>query len=99
MEQNFQTSFIPKRPMIKERGAASGPISLFSIISIFILFAMIIGTGALYFYNGVLAKNIVKMENDLNLATDRFEPSKIIQLQTLDKRLKASNEILSSHIA
>jgi hypothetical protein len=99
MEQNFQTSFIPKKPMIEERATASQPVSLSTIISIFIFFTMLITTGGLYFYNEILNKNIIQMENDLNLAKNRFEPSKIIQLQVLDKRLKASSEILSKHIA
>ena len=99
MEQNFQTSFIPKKPMIEERAVASRPISLFTVISIFLFFTVIIATGGLYFYNVILTKNIAQMENDLNLAKNRFEPSKIVQLQVLDKRLRASNEILSKHIA
>ena len=99
MEQNFQTSFIPKKPMIEERASASRPVGFLTIISIFIFFTVVITTGGLYFYKGVLAKNITKMENDLNLAKNRFEPSKIVQLQILDKRLKASNEILSKHIS
>ena len=99
MEQNFQTSFIPKKPMIEERTIASRPISFLTVVSVVIFFTVIIATGALYFYDKVLAKNITKMENDLNLAKNRFEPSKIIQLQVLDKRLRASSEILSKHIA
>jgi len=99
MDQNFQTSFIPKKPMIEQRAIASRPISLFTVIAIFFFFAVILGTGALYFYNGILAKNITQMENDLTLAKNRFEPSKIVQLQVLDKRLNASSEILSKHIA
>ena len=99
MEQNFQTSFIPKKPMIPERVVASQPISLLTIISVFIFFTVIIASGALYFYDGILKKNITQMENDLNLAQNRFEPSKIVQLQVLDKRLIASSEILSNHVA
>lgn len=99
MEQNFQTSFIPKKPMIEERAVASRPISLFTIIAVFAFFTVILATGGLYFYNGILTKNITQMENDLNLAKGRFEPSKIVQLQVLDKRLNASNEILSKHIS
>ena len=99
MKQNFQTSFIPKKPMIEERTVASRPISFLTVVSVVIFFTVIIATGALYFYDKVLAKNITKMENDLNLAKNRFEPSKIIQLQVLDKRLRASSEILSKHIA
>ena len=39
------------------------------------------------------------MEDTLSLAKNRFEPSKITELQILDKRLNASSEILSKHIA
>ncbi len=99
MEQNFQTSFIPKKPIIPERVVSSRPTSLLTVISVFIFFTVIIATGALYFYDGILKKNIVQMENDLNLAKDRFEPSEIVQLQVLDKRLNASSEILANHVA
>lgn len=99
MEQNFQTSFIPKKPMIEQRATAVRSVNVFNIISIFILFAVLLSTGGLYFYKGVLAKDIAKMESDLNLAKNRFEPSKITELQLLDRRLRASAEILSNHIA
>ena len=99
MEQNFQTSFIPKKPMIEERATASRPVSLFTIISIFVFFTVVLATGGLYFYNSLLEKNITQMEADLNLAKNRFEPEKIVQLQVLDRRLVASSEILAKHIS
>lgn len=99
MDQNFQTSFIPKAPLIEQRAVSSQPVSLFFLIALFVFFAMVLGTGGLYFYNGLLVKNITQMENDLSLAKNRFEPSKIVQLQVLDKRLNASSEILTKHVA
>ncbi|MBU1727770.1 hypothetical protein KKA39_00415 [Patescibacteria group bacterium] len=99
MEQNFQTSFIPKKPMVEERSVPSRPVGLLTTISVFIFLTVILASGGLYFYKGVLEKNIAKMQNDLELARNRFEPSKITQLQTLDKRLRASSLVLSKHIA
>lgn len=99
MEPNFQTSFIPKKPIIPERSAPSRPVGLLVVVSIFILLTVLLSSLALYFYKGVLAKNISQMENDLNLAKNRFEPSKITELQVLDKRLRASSEVLSQHTA
>lgn len=99
MEQNFQTSFIPKKPMIEQRATPARPVGFLFIISIFILFTVILSTGGLYFYKGTLVKNLVQMQNNLNLAKNRFEPSRITELQVLDKRLNASSEILSKHIA
>ena len=91
MEQNFQTSFIPATP--------ARAVSFSTVASIFILFVVLLSSLALYFYKGILTKNIAQMEKNLNLAKNRFEPSKITELQTLDKRLRASSEILSKHIA
>jgi hypothetical protein len=99
MEPNFQTSFIPKKPMVTERVVSARSISFFTVISLFILFTVLLATGGLYFYKGIVTKNIVQMENDLNLAKNRFTPSKITELQVLDKRLNAASEILSHHIA
>ncbi|MEX2028919.1 MAG: hypothetical protein WD963_00340 [Candidatus Paceibacterota bacterium] len=99
MDQNFQTSFIPKKPIINKRATQSQPIGFLVVVAMLILFTVLLATGALFFYKGVLAKNIIKMENNLTLARNRFEPSKITELQTLDKRLRASSEILSQHIA
>ena len=99
MEQNFQTSFIPQKPIVKERTSSSQPVSIFLIISLFVLFAVLLATGGLYFYKGVMKNNITEMEKPLNLAKNRFEPAKIAELQVLDKRLRASSEILSKHIA
>ncbi len=99
MEQNFQTSFIPQKSIVKERVISAQSISFVTIISLFIFLAIAVGTGALYFYKGVLVKNIQEIENTLSLAQDRFEPSKISELQDLDNRLIAASDILSNHIS
>ncbi len=99
MEQNFQTSFIPKKPIIEDRVRPGQPVNIFTIVAVFLLFAAGIATGGLYFYKGTLTKSIDKMKEDLDRAKGRFEPEVLGQLQVLDKRLKASTEILSNHIA
>ncbi len=98
MEPNFQTSFIPKKPIVNERATSPRPVGIFLVASLFILVTVIVATVGLYFYKGIVAKNIADMENTLTLAKNRFEPSKIAELQVLDKRLNASTEILSKHI-
>ncbi|MFH1608468.1 MAG: hypothetical protein ABH951_00410 [Patescibacteria group bacterium] len=101
MEQNFQTSFIPKKPMMTEEHVASAkkPMGFLTTIAIFIFLAVAVASGGLYFYKGMLQKNITSMDANLALAKERFEPAKINQLQVLGKRLESSNVILSKHIA
>lgn len=99
MEPNFQTSFIPKKPMVQEHATTRRSVGFLTVIAIFILFTVLLATGGLYFYQITLKKSITKMEADLNIAKNRFEPAKITELQLLDKRLRASTEILSKHVA
>ena len=98
MEQNFQTSFIPKKSIVKERVISTQSISLVTVFSLFIFLAIVVGTGGLYFYKGVLEKNVSEMKKTLSLAQNRFEPSIISNLSALDRRLTASSEILSKHV-
>lgn len=99
MEQNFQTSFIPKQTVVETREKASHGAGIFTMAAVIIFLTMVVASGGLYFYKKVTEKRIVNMENDLNLAKNRFEPSKIFQLQVLDKRLRAASEVLGKHVA
>jgi len=99
MEQSFQTSFIPKKPIIEERAARPRSVGFFMIISIFVLFTVLLASIGLYLYKGNLEKVIADKTNQLVLAKNGFEPERITELQVLDKRLRASSEILSRHIA
>ena len=97
MEPNFQTSFIPKKPMIEERATAPRPIGFLTIISLFILITVLVVAGGLFFYKGIISGNLTEMSESLKVAESRYEPAKILELQVLDKRLRAADEILSSH--
>ena len=55
MEQNFQTSFIPKKPIVEDRATSSRPAGFLIVVSVFIFFTVLISSGGLYFYKGVLA--------------------------------------------
>jgi len=98
MDQNFQTSFIPKKPIVNERAVPAQPVGILFVASIFILITVLIATGGLYFYKGMVAKNIVTMQSSLTTAQNSFEPSQITQLQVLNKRLSAASQILNNHI-
>lgn len=99
MEQNFQTSFIPKRPVVETTAKVSKPVGIFMILSIFIFLAVGVGYGGLYFYKGIIIKDIEQKKKDLQLAEGRFEVETIKKYKNLDKKLIASKEVLSQHVA
>lgn len=99
MEQNFQTSFIPKRPIVETTAKSSKPVGFFMILSIFVFIAVCVSYGGLYFYKEIIVKNIEQKKKDLKLAEGRFEIDTIKKYTNLDKKLIASKEVLGQHIA
>lgn len=85
--------------MIKERATVSRPISFLLVISIFILFTVAVATSGLYFYKGIIIKQIAEKNDSLIRNKNDFETTKIEELQILDKRLRTAKEILEKHIA
>lgn len=98
MDQNFQTSFIPKKPIIKERTTYAEPVGILLVASLIVLFTVLISTAGFYFYKISLSKNIADMKETLISSKNRLELDKIAEMQILDKRLNASSEILSKHV-
>lgn len=99
MDQNFQTSFIPKKPVVKERVESSRPVGILLVASIIVLITVLLATGGIYFAKESLVKAIKSKQETLDKARNRFEYSKIAELQLLDKRLRASTDILNKHIS
>lgn len=99
MEQNFQTSFIPKKPIVEDIKKPSRPISFFMVVALLVFLSMLIAVGGFYFYKQILAQDIVKMEANLYTAKNRFEPEKISQLTILNKRINAANTVLNRHVS
>ncbi len=99
IEKDFQTSFIPKKPLAQDRVSREKPISILNVIATIIFFASLSVGVVFYFYKLSLADSIQKMANDLERAQAAFEPTLIYELETLDRRITASQEILDRHIS
>ncbi len=99
MDTNFQTSFIPKKPLAEERVVAPRHTSLFSFIATLIFFGALAGAGAMYFYEASLQKSVVDEQKSLDAARNVFEPSTITEFKNLDRRLTDANQLLSQHVA
>ena len=99
MDNNFQTSFIPKKPLAEERVAAPRGTSLFSFIATLVFFGALASAAGMYFYESSLQKSIVSDNASLTAAQNAFEPSLITTLQTLDRRMTDANMLLNHHVA
>lgn len=103
MENSFQTSFIPKKPII-ENGLSSGggrrdrTTSISMVFSLSLLIIMAASTGGLYFYKGYLQKNKEQLSSSLFKVRDSFDKDTITELEMYDKRTTVAKVILDRHI-
>lgn len=98
MDNNFQTSFIPKKPLAEERAPVRQGTSLLSFIATIIFFTALASAVGVYFYKASLTKNIATMDTELTAARNSFEPDFITTLHRLDSRISAADELLGNHI-
>jgi len=98
MEQQFQTSFIPKKPLTEEPVTQSRPVSLFAFLATILFVASLLIGGGVYFYKSFLTKQSAELESSLATARASFEPKLVADLSRLDKRINIGNDILSTHV-
>lgn len=102
MENSFQTSFIPKRPIINgspNSASTKEPISMFSVISVILIVISVLASSGLFVYKLYLTKQKDQLSASLLKARDSFEQDTINELGLFDGRVKAAKEIISNHVA
>lgn len=108
MDNEFQTTFIPKKPLAEQRtptASSAGskrnakPLGIFSVVSVMLLIvAVVLAVGA-FAYQRFLSTRITSLRTSLERAEKAFEPSLIVELQSLDTRLQTAESLLASHVA
>lgn len=102
MEPKFQSSFIPKKPIVSTQNVGTPLIKTTSIVSlvgnIFFIVTILV-SGGLFFYKGLLNKQIVQAGQDLDAAKSAFQLDVIQELIDVNARLKSTNDLLNQHVA
>lgn len=98
----FQTSFIPKKPMAQQVESVivhhKRPMGALSFFAIFIIIVLVIATIGLYLYKNVLNGELASAKQSLILAQKSFGPEVISDLELFNRRMSASKVLLSSHV-
>lgn len=97
MENSFQTSFIPKKPVATDISRKQ-PKSLFSVLSVLLLIIIVVASAGLFVYKSYLTKQKEVLSSSLEKVRDSFERDTISELELFDKRASAAKQVLSSHI-
>jgi len=97
MENSFQTSFIPKKPVTSSISDRE-PKSFLSIITIFLLIVSILIAAGLFVYKTYLTKQKEASSSSLSINRSSFEKDTIDELELFDRRTEAAKTILSKHV-
>ena len=98
MENSFQTSFIPKKPINTISPVSRRSASLFSVFTVIILIIMVVSSIGLFIYKGYLNKQKEVLSATLLRVRDSFEKETIDELELFDKKTNIAQDILNDHI-
>lgn len=99
MDGKFQTSFIPKKPVVSAERTKGSSMSLFMIVSIFLFVVSLVCAGLVFAGKKYLSDQLAKDEEKFKKAQEIFDPLTVDTLVKLNNRIESAKKILSKHIA
>jgi hypothetical protein len=101
MEQEFRTTFIPKKPIVPQPASStttvSKPVGIIFTISLIIFIMSILISGGVYFYKSYLEKEVADLSSSLETLQRNIDPNVIKEFSVMDKRLKNAEVLLNQH--
>lgn len=101
METKFQTSFIPKKPLISEQKMSSrrATMSIFMFVSVIIFIASIAGAVFSLLWKNVLIKSQENYKVQLADSEKRFNITLIEELKKANTKIDLTKTLLKNHLA
>jgi len=98
MENSFQTSFIPKKPIVPNKTKEKKTKSLFLLIATTLLIISGVISVGLYIYKSQLVESRSSRSNSLSTIRSNFEENTIEELALYNKRMETAKMVLKNHV-
>lgn len=101
MEPKFQTSFIPKKPILTTKGSGVSIVhetNIFSVAATVMFIAAILTSGGLFVYKNLLTNQIAEADKSILEAQTALKPETIRDLVDANSRITASKSLLEKHV-
>lgn len=99
MDNNIQTSFIPKKPIVEDSRISGSGVSLFLIISIIVFLVSLSLMAWVAFTKSSMINGIKADKETINTNKSAFETDTIESILRLDSRIKVAETLLGKHVA
>lgn len=96
--QQFQTSFIPKKPLVENTKSRARVIDIFSIIAILVCLASLGYYGYVYLQHKKLVQEIEVTKATIKNQQSDFSIAELNSFVSLDKKIKESRKVLEAHL-
>ncbi|MEI7513529.1 MAG: hypothetical protein WCJ74_02830 [bacterium] len=98
MEPKFQTSFIPKKPIVASEGVVKKSIDFFAIVAVILFLGSLVLSAAVYAWEYTLTKKVATSEKALVVAREQFDQAFIGYVNRLNTKIETSKSLLGSHV-
>lgn len=100
MQPNFQTSFIPKKPVSgeTERVKVVHDTDIFTLAATITFIVTALLYGGLYFYKNMIVNQITEADKQLNDARSAILPDEIKKLLDANSRITTASSLLDKHL-
>lgn len=102
METKFQTSFIPKKPLVSDQKFSSGTratTSIFMFVAVIIFIVSVAGAVFSLLWKNVLIKSQENYKIQLAESEKRFNTTLIEELKKANTKIDLSKQLLKNHLA
>ena len=99
MDTRFQTSFIPKKPIVgSDTVYSSARVSAFFVVALILFLTSVAAAAGVYVYEKTLEKSNLANDQKLGEKEKRFEPATLNEIQVKNTQISAAKDILAKHI-
>lgn len=99
VETKFQTSFIPKKPLVQDSPSSGGGMSLFLLISILVFLTSLGIAGYVFLENQYLIQQITSEQAIITKNKSSFDTVTIDNIVSLNSRITIAQALLNKHVA
>ncbi len=99
MDKSFETSFMPKQPLLRVEGVSRRrePVNLAMVMALIVFFVTLAVSGGIYFYKLQVDKRVVARAMELEAAEKLLDIDEIELYKRIDTRIDTAKSLLENH--
>ncbi len=100
MEPTFQTTFIPKKPLVEtSNNQQNGGVSILVLLATILLVVSVALAGGMYVYRSTVDAKVIDMQKQLEQSSVSFDADLAFTIEDTNRRLSVAQEILGNHVS